>query len=60
LPPANLGAKPSDHHVEGGWLVTKLGGNFGHGAILDEESAQRLVLAVDGVGRTEEGLLGPS
>jgi hypothetical protein len=59
LRPAKLGVKPSDHHVEGGWLVTELRGDLGHGATLDEESAQRLVPTVEGqLGLEEEGTAG--
>jgi hypothetical protein len=38
--------KPTDHHVEGSWLVTELRGNLGHRAIVDEESAQCFIPAM--------------
>jgi hypothetical protein len=61
LPPADLGTKPTDHHLEGGALVTELGGDLGGGAMVDEDRTQRLVAAVKGqVGLEEEAKAGLS
>jgi len=49
-----LGTKSTDHHVEGGELVTELGSDLGCGAIVDEERAQCLIAAVKGQVRLEE------
>jgi hypothetical protein len=60
-PLSNLGAKPTDHHLEGGALVTKLRGDLGRGAIVDEDRAQRLITTVKGqVGLQEETTAGLS
>jgi hypothetical protein len=54
LPLSDLGTKPTDHHVEGGELVAELGGDLGYGAIVDEERAQRLIVAVKSQVRLDE------
>jgi hypothetical protein len=51
--------KPTDHHVEGSWLVTELRGDLVHGAILDEESSQRFIVTLKGqLGLKEEATAG--
>ena len=58
LSPAKLGAKPTDHDVESGWLVTELGGDLRDGAILDEEGAERFIPAMEGqLGLNEEAMV---
>jgi hypothetical protein len=58
-PLSNLGAKPTDHHLEGGAPVTKLGSDLGHRAIVDEDRAQRLRATMKGqVGLQEEATAG--
>ena len=54
-PPSKLGTEPADHHMAGVWLGTELCGDLGHGAILEEEPAQRLIPTVEGqLGLQEE------
>jgi hypothetical protein len=58
---SDLGTKPTDHDVEGGELVTELGGDLGYGAMVDEERAQCLIVAVKSpVGLDEETTAGLS
>jgi hypothetical protein len=51
---SDLGTKSTDHHVEGGELVTELGGDLGCGAMVDEDRTQRLIAAMKGQVRLEE------